>query len=321
MRRLASTLPVLFFLCAPMHGQTCTKTVSFALADASGVHPFMGTNNWIGKWVKKNAKKHPRICFSQSPTHGLANYLIVLSQSASYLTGFDPVAKTDVSTSTTPVSGTGTVADSDGETWNYRYYGTATTTTTTTSQENVPYTLRSNTVFAYAYGSDGALVSTRFRIYSSRSGGDASSTAGYNLGSALAAINARGRLLSSVVADVEKNEPPSEPAHQPVVPPSIAPQAPVSAQRGVSRSSDCKPYANTGEKEFITDSSDGKVLTLSDGSIWEVMEVDTVDSQLWLVADDVIVIRADSPIGCFVYTIINTSGDVEKVQARYLGQR
>lgn len=188
---------------ARQDGLSCDKVVSFALADPNGVHPFMGTGNWIGNWVRKNGQKYPDICFSQTPMQGRENYLLTLSQSAGYLTGFDPVVRTNTSTSTSPVSGSGTATDNYGGMWNYTYNGTVTTTTTTTTNENVPYTINSNTLFANAYDERGNLVSRRFHVYSTKSGGDSADSLGYNLGNALAAINARGRLIDSVVKDIE----------------------------------------------------------------------------------------------------------------------
>jgi hypothetical protein len=88
-----------------------------------------------------------------------------------------------------------------------------------------------------------------------------------------------------------------------------------------SASSACKTYSNTGEKESITENAHGKILILLDGSMWQVMDIDTVDSSLWLPVEDVLVIRAERPIGCYTSTIINTEENAEKVQARYLGQR
>jgi hypothetical protein len=326
MRRATLATAALFLLSLSAHAQTCTKVVSFALADATGVHPFMGTGNWIGKWVEKNAKKYPDICFSQNPMQGQANYLIVLSQSAGYFTGFDPVVRTNTSTSTSPVSGSGTVTSNYGGMWNYTYNGTETTTTTTITNENVPYTVRSNTIYAYAYRSDGAIISRRYHVYSTKSGGDAYNTAGYNLGNALAAINARGRLIETVVKDVG-----SQPAYvgtiqqptQSAAPPS--PQQPAQASLAVlprpAAVLACKLYSETGVKQSISENADGKILILSDGSMWEVTEIDTVNSSLWLPVDDVVVMRADNPAGCFVYTIIDASEHAEKVQAQYLGQR
>ena len=314
----------LLLLGASLQAQTqaCRKVVSFAMADANGVHPFMGTGNWIGKWVEKNAKRYPSICFSQSPIQGRANFLVVLSQSTGYLSGFDPVIRTDTNTSTTPVSGSGTVTSNYGGTWNYTYNGTATTTTTTTTQENVPYTISSRTVYAYAYGDGGAIISQRYHTYSSKSGGDAANSAGYNIGSALAAINARGRLVGSVVKDIQ-GQPDIVPVQQ-----ISQPSAPVASvalvqpsQLPASAGSSCKPYANTGEKESITENADGKILILSDGSIWQVLEIDTIEASLWLPVDDVVVVRAENPIACFNYTLIDTDEQVKKARAQYLGQK
>ena len=75
--------------------------------------------------------------------------------------------------------------------------------TTTTTRENVPYTINSNTIYANAYDDRGALVSHRSHIYSKKSGGDPEDSAEYNLENELRAINARGRLIHSVVMDIE----------------------------------------------------------------------------------------------------------------------
>jgi hypothetical protein len=100
----------------------------------------------------------------------------------------------------------------------------------------------------------------------------------------------------------------SEPEPKPYLPPLSAGPA-------------CKIYSNTGEKESITSNADGKILILEDGSVWQVMDIDTIDSSLWLAVDDVLIMRAEHPIGCYTYTIINTDENGEKVQAEYLGHR
>lgn len=178
------------------------KVVAFAIADGSGVHP--GMPGWTQNWIRKNAKKYPGISFQQGrPVQGAQNYLIVLSASANAVSGFDPVVRTNTSTNTTPVSGSGTVTDNYGSTWNYSYDGQVTTTTTTTTHENVPYTVESNTLYATAYDENGAMISQRWHVYSTKQGGDAANSLGYNLGNALFAINAKGHLVNAVVKDIE----------------------------------------------------------------------------------------------------------------------
>ncbi len=102
-----------------------------------------------------------------------------------------------------PVSGSGTVTDNYGGMWSYTYNGTVTTTTTTTEHLNVPYIDRSNTLYVYSYDQQGMLRSHRWRTITTRSGGDAYNTLGYNLGSALSSIHMRERLLKDAVLDVQ----------------------------------------------------------------------------------------------------------------------
>lgn len=44
----------LFLLSVSVDAQMCRNVVTFALADASGVHPSLGSRGWIGNWVRKN---------------------------------------------------------------------------------------------------------------------------------------------------------------------------------------------------------------------------------------------------------------------------
>lgn len=49
-------------------------------------------------------------------------------------------------------------------------------------------------------------------------------------------------------------------------------------------------YANCETGHWLqSKTSDGSILTLEDGSIWQVNSIDTIDSQLWLPIDNVIV--------------------------------
>lgn len=64
------------------------------------------------------------------------------------------------------------------------------------------------------------------------------------------------------------------------------------------------------EKDWIkSNSSDGSVIVLSMGSVWEVDSMDRIESMLWLPADDVLV--------CDDSNLINI-GSGEKVGARRL---
>lgn len=181
--------------------QSSVKTVSFAVANHNGGIEYY-VPKWVQSWVKKNAKKHPDILFTQEKSVENNSYLIVLSDSAHALSGFEPVTHTSTSTSTSPVSGSGTVTDYYGDRWNYTYDGTVTTTTTTRTTQNEAYTIDSSTLYATTFDSRGGTVSQHWHEFSTKSGGDAYNSLGYNLGNALAAINARGRLLSAAMKDI-----------------------------------------------------------------------------------------------------------------------
>jgi len=184
----------------------CKKNISFAVAGGGQIVPRMP--DFAQKWVAKNQKKYAGLCFSQVPDSRAANYLLVFSTSQSAFNGIYPTVRTNTSTSTnmTPVSGSGTVTDNYGGMWNYTYDGTVTTTTTTTTttEENLPYRDTSNTLYLHAYSQNGSLVSERWRTVTTRQGGDAGNTLGYNLGAALVTIHFKEHLLRQAVEDVTK---------------------------------------------------------------------------------------------------------------------
>jgi hypothetical protein len=148
--------------------QSSVKTVSFAVANRSGrVESYVP--DWVRKWVNKHAKKYPDILFTQEKGVGSNSYLVVFSDSAHALSGFEPVTHTSTSTSTSPVSGSGTVTDYYGDRWNYTYDGTVTTTTTTQTTQNEAYTIESSTLYATTFDSRGGTVSHHWHEYSTKS--------------------------------------------------------------------------------------------------------------------------------------------------------
>lgn len=179
-----------------------TATVTFITVQNGNVVHLMP--EWAIKWVRKNEKKYPGVRFQTSDhtVAGTRNFVVAFSASSAELQGFQPVTHTDTATSTSPVSGSGTVTDYQGGMWNYTYNGTVTTTTTTTTHEQVPYTRSSNTLYVTAFNDRGEMVAQRWHVYSTQSGGDSSNALGYNLGNALAAINARGHMLKTIVDDL-----------------------------------------------------------------------------------------------------------------------
>lgn len=68
-------------------------------------------------------------------------------------------------------------------------------------------------------------------------------------------------------------------------------------------------YAAVGGGHWISDvSSDGGIVTLEDGSVWSITNIDRLDSTLWLTTEDIVVIESSS--GLTPFKLINTdSGD------------
>ena len=181
----------------------CARNISFAVAG----HEQFATEvpRFAEKWVAKNQKKYPGTCFSQMPVAQAENYLLVFANSASAFNGIYPTVRASTNTNTSPVSGTGTVTDNYGGMWYYTYNGTVTTTTTTSENVDLPYTDVTNTLYLYSYDQQGILRSERWRSVTTRNGGDPYNTLGYNLGSALAAVHMRERLLKDSVEDITKH--------------------------------------------------------------------------------------------------------------------
>lgn len=178
----------------------CARTVSFAVLRGTQVVPEEPT--FAQKWLVKNAKKYPSVCFSQTPNLLTANYVLVLSTNQFAVNGIYPTVRTSTNVNTVPISGNGTVTDNYGGMWNFSYTGTETVTTTTTSQISLPYTDTTNTLYITIYDQDGHYISQHWRAITTREGGDGYNTLGYNLGSLISAIHVKERLLKDALTDI-----------------------------------------------------------------------------------------------------------------------
>ncbi|MGB8916237.1 MAG: PEGA domain-containing protein [Candidatus Sulfotelmatobacter sp.] len=182
----------------------CTKNVSSAVVSSSGAEPLFP--DFVTHWWKKNAKGYPGVCLSSKPSSTARNYLLVFSTSESYYSGLMPTTHTYTSTSSTTFTANGSAMDQYGNRWNYTATGDAQTTTATTVNENVPYTDRTVGLFVRAYDSTGRIIRHDGHLYRTRTGGDAANSAGYNIGSALTNINARGRMLKSALLAIASDQ-------------------------------------------------------------------------------------------------------------------
>lgn len=75
-----------------------------------------------------------------------------------------------------------------------------------------------------------------------------------------------------------------------------------------------------GKGHWVSEvSNNGAIVTLEDGSMWDIETIDQIDTALWLPVTDITVIANPRPIGDYKYILINTEDD-EKATARFLGR-
>ena len=79
-------------------------------------------------------------------------------------------------------------------------------------------------------------------------------------------------------------------------------------------------YFQAGSGHWIQEvSSNGRIVTLEDRSLWEIQSFDQFKTALWLPITNIVVRTASSPIGDYKYTLLNKD-DGEQALAKYLGK-
>ena len=93
--------------------------------------------------------------------------------------------------------------------------------------------------------------------------------------------------------------------------------------QGSPSSGNSSPGSYTGSSggHWIRSKADnGAIITLEDGSLWEINSLDRIDTALWLPITNVTILKASQPVGDYKYTLIDTD-DGEKALAKYLGKQ
>ncbi len=133
---------------------SCSKNVSFAIADEG--QPVPATPKFAVKWLagKEVPRNYPSLCFSQIPSPTLINYLVIFSTSEAAFEGLSPTAHTY--TSSKPMPGNGTVVSSSGGTWNYSYVTNPPAKVTSTT--DLQHFDKSKSLFARVYNQQGFAI-------------------------------------------------------------------------------------------------------------------------------------------------------------------
>jgi len=178
----------------------CTKNVS--LGSVGKEKLYLGIPEWASRWIEKNSKKLPGICFSDSPMSGARNFLIVFYTSPE--SGQTELLTTAPSSSAASwPEGQGAFTTSYGSTWHYNHDETVGTTVTSLLPDDSPHDRPAHVSYAMAYTEDGMPISQR-RPPTEKKKSKESAKPGKTGDESTGAYRELDALLGLVVTDIEK---------------------------------------------------------------------------------------------------------------------
>jgi len=137
------------------HRPGCTKNIT--LGGLKGEKLVLGAPGWAEKWIEKNQKRIPQVCFSDTPMKNAKNYLIVFYTSpASTNAPESPnTPSNSLAPQGTPAGGVGAFTLSYGSTWHYAVDRTVGVTVLTRDEADQPYSQPDQVRYATAYTEEG----------------------------------------------------------------------------------------------------------------------------------------------------------------------
>jgi len=136
----------------------CSKNVT--LGSVGKEKLYLGIPEWASRWIEKNNKKLPGICFSDSPMPGAQNFLIVFYTSAASAQT-EPLSTSASSSADSWPEGQGAFRTSHGSTWHYIHDETVGTTVTSLLPDDSPHSRPAHVSYAMAYTEEGLPISRR----------------------------------------------------------------------------------------------------------------------------------------------------------------
>jgi hypothetical protein len=134
----------------------CTKNIT--LGSLQGEKLILGTPGWATRWIEKNQKRMPLVCFSGMPMQGARNYLIVFYTAPGVAAGAEVANPSLMNLRGTPASGVGSFTTSYGSTWHYAYDRNVGVTVNTQYDEDQPHNQLGQVLYATAYSEEGVPV-------------------------------------------------------------------------------------------------------------------------------------------------------------------
>jgi hypothetical protein len=135
----------------------CSRAVSLGRMQRDRL--VLATPDWAARWLEKNQKRYPGMCFVDSPAPGLSNYLIVFSTTEPQAPQPNLAAQALLSPSPVTKSSGGTFTTNFGSTWHYTYDNAVTTTVTAAWTEIATQNQSAQTLYAIAYTEQGIPIS------------------------------------------------------------------------------------------------------------------------------------------------------------------
>lgn len=137
----------------------CTKNIT--LGSMRNEKLVLGTPGWAAKWIEKNRKHMPAICFSDTPMRGARNYLIVFYAMAANGEAAANANAAMPMPDAKPAGGVGSFTTKYGSTWHYAVDRSVGVTVLTTDEADEPHS-QARVWYATAYTEDGMPVAERW---------------------------------------------------------------------------------------------------------------------------------------------------------------
>jgi len=138
----------------------CTKNIS--LGGLKGEKLVLGVPAWAAKWIEKNEKNMPTVCFSETPMKAARNYLIVFYTPGGGANSKDIADLAANPTKPGSAAGVGTFSTNYGSTWHYSVDRNVGTTILTQDDADEPHAAPGQVLYATAYTEEGVPVSQRW---------------------------------------------------------------------------------------------------------------------------------------------------------------
>jgi hypothetical protein len=180
----------------------CTKNIT--LGGLKGEKLVLGVPGWAAKWIEKNEKRMPQICFAETPMKGARNYLIVFSTPGGAENGKDIANAAVHPAKGNSAAGVGTFTISFGSTWHHSYDRNVGTTVLTEDDADEPYSNPGQLLYATAYTEEGVPVTQRWPGQPKKEIKPTVKNAKKLKGEMQALEHVSDELLSQMVEDIEK---------------------------------------------------------------------------------------------------------------------